>query len=130
MEGRSREGKSAMLNEVDVAQRLAVIERDLRDDEPDLVHAFEALSHPSLRGRSLAVATRSVYDYAAEERRVRSAVALLTVFCGLLLVAIGVITGSFAALLSAVSLVVATTAIVGLLAVVADLGATPYRRRR
>ncbi len=117
-----------MLNEVDVAHRLAVMERDLRNDEPDLVGAFEALSHPSLRGRS--ETSRSVYDYAAEERRVRSAVLLLTVFCGLLLVAIGVITGSFAALLSAVSLAVATTAIVGLLAIVAGLGTSPSRRRR
>jgi hypothetical protein len=104
------------LDELDVARRLETLERHLSAEEPALVQSFRALAHPSLRPALSMSSTPASHSFEG-----RKEVLPLAGFCVMMLVAIGLMTGSWAALLSAVSLTVATLAVVGVLALLSDV---------
>jgi Protein of unknown function (DUF3040) len=110
------------IDDVDVARRLDTIERCLSDEEPELVQSFHALSHPSL-----GATTRRSGTAAMRPLDQRNDLATLGLFCAMVLVSIGLVTGSWAALLSAVSLIMATAAVVGVLALLSDKFPHPRR---
>jgi hypothetical protein len=112
------------LDELDVARRLETLERQLSDEEPALVQSFRALSHPSLRAHEVHGAATPQLAGARHD------VVVLASFCAMLLIAIGLLTGSWAALLSAISLTVATLAVVGVLALLSDVFPSPGGRFR
>ncbi len=114
------------LDELDVARKLETLERHLSDEEPELVRSFRALSHPSLRSELATTSTSPARLMLSVDQR--NDIISLVAFCAMLLVAIGLITGSFAALLSAISLTVATLAVVGVLALLSDV--FPHRGRQ
>jgi hypothetical protein len=120
------------IDDVDVAQRLDALEGILLNEDPDLVTSFRALAHPSLRGSSAPFIKRAAtLKSSTPSSGPEDVPAWLSLagFFGAFLVAVGLMTGSWAVLVSSVALVIGTLAVVGMLAVLARSFPTWGRRR-
>lgn len=107
------------IDEIDVAQRLDILERDLALTDPELVLSFAALAHPSLRARFLTkVAAEEVSpDGSVVVPRPMSIVRRYSVVFLVmwLLLSLSVLLGTIAPVVSAIVLMGATLAVCGLL---------------